>query len=68
MNRSIFVFVCVLPTVFLPAGSMAQQPTRIPHIAFLALLERASPVEQAFLQGLRDLGYVDGKTITIDYR
>ena len=24
--------------------------------------------EQAFLQGLRDLGYIDGQNITIDYR
>ena len=38
------------------------------RIGYLAL--RASPSEndKAFLQGLRDLGYIEGQNITIEYR
>ena len=41
---------------------------KIPRIGFLAVLARALGTEQAFLQGLRDLGYIDGQNLTIDYR
>ncbi len=33
----------------------------------MLLVGRLAP-EQAFRQGLRDLGYIDGQNITIDYR
>ena len=46
----------------------AQQAKKISRIGFLAVLARALATEQAFLQGLRDLGYVDGQNLTIDYR
>jgi putative tryptophan/tyrosine transport system substrate-binding protein len=46
----------------------AQDTKKIPRIGFLAVLARALATEQAFLQGLRDLGYIDGQNLTIDYR
>ena len=48
----------------------AQQPNRVARIAFLSgssatiMSDRA----EAFRQGLRELGYVEGKNIVIDYR
>jgi len=48
----------------------AQQPTKIPRIGFLAgnsLSSLAARVE-AFRQGLRELGYVEGKNIVIEWR
>jgi putative ABC transport system substrate-binding protein len=60
--------MCLLHAVFLPAGSGAQQPKKIPRIGFLTLLAGSDPPLEAFLQGLRDLGYVDGQNIAIDYR
>ena len=53
----------------LPFGH-AQQPARVFRIAFLG---SGGPVEadprlDAFRQGLRDLGYVEGRTLTIEYR
>ena len=47
----------------------AQQPTNIPRLCFLTFDPEASRLTRfsAFFQGLRDLGYVDGQTITIDY-
>ena len=44
---------------------------KIPRIGYLLqtpLREPPSPDRQAFLDGLRELGYVDGKTIQIEYR
>jgi putative ABC transport system substrate-binding protein len=46
----------------------AQETKKVPRIGFLAVLARVLATEQAFLQGLRDLGYIDGQTIIIDYR
>ena len=71
MNKRIFVFICLLLTVFLPAVSAeAQQSTRIPRIAFQSdspPVNLAARIE-AFRQGLRELGYVEGKNITIEWR
>jgi putative ABC transport system substrate-binding protein len=72
MTRYVLVFICLLPTVFLRAGSLteAQQPTKVPRVGFLlgsspsAMAART----EAFRQGLRDLGYVDGKDIAIEWR
>ncbi|HEX2501799.1 MAG TPA: ABC transporter substrate-binding protein, partial [Methylomirabilota bacterium] len=53
-----------------PPTAEAQQPTNIPRIGFLTAvpLSVMSARTEAFLQGLRDLGYVEGKTILIDWR
>jgi ABC-type uncharacterized transport system substrate-binding protein len=48
----------------------AQQPRNVPRIGFLSAAS-ASEVAfrtEPFRQGLRELGYVDGKTIVIEYR
>jgi putative tryptophan/tyrosine transport system substrate-binding protein len=44
----------------------AQQPKKIPRIGYLTGIGSAPNV--AFLQGLRDLGYVEGKNILIEFR
>ena len=48
----------------------AQQPQRVPRIGFLepSGSATASPRLQSFRQGLHELGYVEGKTIAIEYR
>ena len=58
---SIFIFVTVILASVLFAH--AQQPTKIPRIGFLAAgaaLSASTRIE-AFRQGLRELGYVEGK-------
>jgi putative tryptophan/tyrosine transport system substrate-binding protein len=45
----------------------AQQPTKLPRIGYLAGDSQA-PSHAAFRQGLRDLGYVEGQTILIEWR
>ena len=48
----------------------AQQPTKIPRIGFLAGTKPAPVAARvaAFRQGLRELGYVEGKNIIVEYR
>src|SRR5438094_5602606 len=72
MTKNIFVFICLLLTglllTSLPAQS--QQPTKIPGIGYLSPTSPSvSPTRiEAFRQGLRELGYVEGKNIVIEYR
>ena len=52
------------------ASADAQQPTKVPRIGYLdgvSLSAVAGRIE-AFRQGLRELGYVEGKNITIEWR
>jgi putative tryptophan/tyrosine transport system substrate-binding protein len=46
----------------------AQQTKKVPRIGLLVSSSSDSPRRDAFLQGLRDLGYVEGKNIAIEYR
>jgi ABC-type uncharacterized transport system substrate-binding protein len=46
----------------------AQQLAKVPRIGYLQLLAKPSPRDEAFVQGLRDLGWVEGQNITIEYR
>jgi putative tryptophan/tyrosine transport system substrate-binding protein len=46
----------------------AQQPKKIPRIGYLAPSSGPSANEEAFLQGLRSLGYIEGQNIAIEWR
>jgi putative ABC transport system substrate-binding protein len=50
----------------LPAD--AQQPGKIPRIGFMRGGSPTDPEVEAFRQGLRELGYVEGKNIIIEYK
>jgi putative ABC transport system substrate-binding protein len=62
------VLGALLLALSLPAE--AQQPPKVPRIGFLTgqSLSDISARVEAFRQGLRDLGYVEGKNIVIEYR
>src|SRR5437899_2198226 len=53
-----------------PLTAEGQQPGRVARIGYLAAnLAVADPrTREAFLQGLRDLGYVEGRNLLIEYR
>ena len=54
--------VCVVP-------SSAQQPTKVPRIGYLTNAPlSANELAEAFQHGLRQLGYVEGKNIFIEWR
>ena len=53
-----------------PLAARAQQADRLARIGYLRLSPAAQSQreENAFLQGLRDLGYVEGQNLRIEYR
>jgi putative ABC transport system substrate-binding protein len=65
-----FIISLVLGFLVAPIMVKAQAPAKVPRIGFLSVL---SPTDnpytlEAFRQGLRELGYVEGQTIAIEYR
>ena len=65
---SIFIFVTVIlaPVLF----AHAQRLAKIPRIGYLinTPLSASAEFQDAFRQGLRDLGYIEGKNIIIEWR
>lgn len=71
MIPRLVVFLCLLLTVHLPIRSSgAQQPEKIRRIGFLAVNSPSADkhLDEAFRQSLRELGWVEGRNITIEYR
>jgi putative tryptophan/tyrosine transport system substrate-binding protein len=66
------LFGLVLATILLATAhsAQAQQTQKVPRIGLLFTGESSqpSPNVEAFRQGLRNLGYVEGKTIALEYR
>ena len=70
MTKKIFrVFLCTLFFAFSKSAD-AQQPARIPTLGFLGATSPSANTSriEAFRQGLRELGYVEGKNVVIEYR
>src|SRR5262249_3990846 len=71
MTTRILVRFCLLMTVpLITCLAEAQQAKNVPTVGFvgLASLSAVSARVEAFRQGLRDFGYVEGKNIVIEYR
>jgi putative ABC transport system substrate-binding protein len=71
MNKKIvFIAVAILFLVIVHRVE-AQQPKKIPRVGYVSGSGDASnpgPLVEAFRQGLRDLGYIEGKNILVEYR
>ena len=70
MSKKIFVFALGVVFLALSFPSAAQQPAKIPRIGYLTGNSPStdSTRHEAFRQGLRELGYVEGKNIVIEWR
>ncbi len=53
-----------------PLTAAAQQPRKLPTIGFLGPLTPSAMSEwtAAFVQRLRELGWIEGRTVAIEYR
>jgi putative ABC transport system substrate-binding protein len=68
MNRRTFVWLLGAGAVAVPLAAFAQPASKIRKIGILNVLPREAPLPQIFLRGLRELGYVEGKNIVVEYR
>jgi putative ABC transport system substrate-binding protein len=55
-------------TITASRAGEAQQAGKVPRIGFLGPPPGAGQLVQSFQQGLRDLGYIEGQNILIEYR
>ena len=64
------LFAIVIALTLCGARTEAQQPTKLPRIGWLtgSTLSSNAHRTDAFRQGLRELGYVEGKNIVIEWR
>src|SRR5205823_7367737 len=73
MTKKILLLALSALLMALSFPAQAQQPAKVPRIGFVS--GRGSPTPttpdtsaDAFRQGLRDLGYVEGNNILVEYR
>ncbi|MDP2605540.1 MAG: ABC transporter substrate-binding protein [Deltaproteobacteria bacterium] len=70
MRKKVFCLALSAMLFALCLSAEAQQPTKIPRIGWLtgSSLSANSARREAFRQGLRELGYIEGKNIVIEWR
>src|SRR5262245_47511339 len=69
MDRRAFISMVGGSILVAPLGAGAQPAAKLPRIGYLAVdLAAGIRNRDAFLQGLRDLGYVEGRNVVIEYR
>ena len=65
-------FSIIVAALLLALGysAQAQEPKKVPRVGYLTVASLASNVArvEAFRQGLRELGYMEGKNIAIEWR
>ena len=68
-SRAALVAALALGVVTAPLAASTQPTTRTSRIGYLSPNLSPSPhLREAFVQGLRDLGYVEGHNVVIEYR
>jgi hypothetical protein len=70
VRRREFITLLGGAAVAWPFAASAQQPGKLPTIAVLgsASAPAWAPLTAAFAQRLRDLGWIDGRSVAIEYR
>jgi putative tryptophan/tyrosine transport system substrate-binding protein len=69
MRRREFITLLGSAAAAWPVAAQAQQPAKLPTIGFLAANPSIeSPRVAAFVQRLRELGWIDGRNLSIEYR
>src|SRR5262249_2640402 len=70
MKRREFITLLGGAAAAWPLAAPAQQPGKLPTIGFLGSTSPSaeSPRTAAFVRRLRELGWIEGRTIAIEYR
>ncbi|TMA83360.1 MAG: ABC transporter substrate-binding protein [Deltaproteobacteria bacterium] len=66
--RKIFLWLPVIAVLGVTAIVEAQQPKKVYRIGYLSIGSALKDQDEAFLKGLRELGYVEGQNIFIEWR
>ena len=71
-TRRRFLVALGASVLTVPRGSLAQQQSKVPRIGFFSFASGQSALDtgryNAFVQGMRELGYVEGKNFIIEAR
>jgi ABC-type uncharacterized transport system substrate-binding protein len=72
MDRRAFITVVGGSILVAPLAVEAQPPANVPKVGYLSMLSRSdptfAPLRDAFLQGLREHGYTEGRTVIFERR
>jgi putative tryptophan/tyrosine transport system substrate-binding protein len=71
MHRRKFVGSIAVGLLAVPLAARAQQPAKIPRIGYVSGTGSAAdqgPYVESLRQGLRDLGHIEGRNFSIEYR
>jgi putative ABC transport system substrate-binding protein len=68
MKRKITIVMLCAMLFALCSSTAAQQPAKVPRIGYLTATSLVTVRTEAFRDGLRELGYVEGKNIVIEWR
>jgi len=68
MDRRRFLVTSLAGVLAAPVGAEAQPAGTVRRIGYLSNSSSESAADKAFLQGLRDLGYIDGESVVIERR
>jgi putative ABC transport system substrate-binding protein len=68
MKRRVFITLLGAAAAW-PLAARAQQPAKVPRVGILSpAASETTATLAAFREGVRDLGYIEGKTIALDFR
>jgi len=68
MNRRAFLGLAAAGVVAPPRAARAQHAGKVHRIGFLSLQSGLNSTTEAFAQGMRELGYVEGRNLIVEYR
>jgi putative tryptophan/tyrosine transport system substrate-binding protein len=68
MDRRAFVTAVGGSVLCGPLAVTAQQPRTMPHVGVLVAESAPHPFTEAFRSGMSELGYVEGRTVVIEWR
>src|ERR1700687_1015712 len=68
MDRRTFLAGTGAMLLAAPLAAEAQPARKVSHVGVLPPGAPPEPVLEAFREGLRDLGYVEGRNIVLEYR
>jgi putative ABC transport system substrate-binding protein len=67
MRRRTFLAIAGTAVAWAHSGQ-AQPPAKTARIGYLSIRSERTNLDEAFLQGMRELGYVEGQNLFVEYR